>query len=142
MLSKPLVKNDLSGDMLSRDMLDGDMTAGINFDRIQKHPNDGYIIFEYQKCDENQLVTPYTSDPNRYWNKCHRKYFAIWEIVKLIKGKLYIVNYADKNTKHGNLIKLMEVKGMDYRGIIFSSVQQLDRNSFSLWFRKLNKECL
>ena len=136
------MKNDLSGDMLSKDMLNGDMTAGINFDRIQKHPIDGYIIFEYQKCDENQLVNPHTSDPNRYWNKCHRKYFAIWEILKLIKGKLYIVNYADKDTKHARLIKLMEVKDMDYRGINFSSVQYLDRDKFSLWFRKLNKECL
>jgi hypothetical protein len=45
--SKSLGHGDESGFYFAQEMLAGDVTAGINFDRLQRHPKDGYIIFEY-----------------------------------------------------------------------------------------------
>ncbi|SUT87260.1 Uncharacterised protein [Actinobacillus ureae] len=50
-------------------MLRRDVTYAISFDRVQKHPKYGYIIFEYLRCHEDQVVTPHTSRPNRYFLK-------------------------------------------------------------------------
>ena len=49
--SKALSHNDDSGFFFAQEMLDGDVTAAINFDRLQKHPQYGYIIFEYLLVD-------------------------------------------------------------------------------------------
>jgi hypothetical protein len=56
-------------------MLAGNPTAAVNLDRIQKRKADGrYIIFEYLLCEQTQTVTPYSSHPNRYWNKNKHKF--------------------------------------------------------------------
>ena len=66
--SKPLGHDDTSGFEFVKEILDGDPTAGINFDRLQRHPTKGYIIFEWLLCDEKQQVTPYSSHPKNYWD--------------------------------------------------------------------------
>ena len=73
MISKPLMKADVCSKLFEIEILEGDMVAGINFDSIMKHPLYGYMLFEYQKCEPTQTVTPHTSNPNRYWVKCYRK---------------------------------------------------------------------
>ena len=65
--SKSLGQDDSSGFEFAQEMLRGDVTYAINFDRVQKHPKYGYIIFEYLRCHEDQVVTPHTSHPNRYF---------------------------------------------------------------------------
>ena len=63
--SKKLGHYDESGFEFSKELL-GDMpTAAINFDRLQKHPKYGYIIFEYLLCEEEQSVTPHSSHPKK-----------------------------------------------------------------------------
>ena len=63
--SKQLFNDDSSGFEFVKEILEGDPTCAINFDRLQKHPQKGYIIFEYLLCEEEQKVNPHTSHPNR-----------------------------------------------------------------------------
>lgn len=140
--SKSLGKSDESGFILSQEMLEGDPTAGINFDRIQKHPLEGYIIFEYLLCEESQTVTPYTSHPRRYWHKNSRKFISLWEVAKDLNAKLYLVNYAKKGTKHDDEILLIEVLDLDNNGIKKEKITKMSRSQYKEFFRRLNKECL
>lgn len=94
--SKSLGKDDSSGFEFAKEMLKGDPTYAINFDRIQKHPRRGYIIFEYLKCEEEQYVTPHTSHPNRYFYKNKFKFISLFKISKDLNAILYLVNYAEK----------------------------------------------
>ena len=68
--SKALGIDDISGFDFTKEMLKGDYTYGINFDRVQwdaKHNK--YIIVELLLCVESQDVSPFTSRPNRYFHK-------------------------------------------------------------------------
>jgi len=140
--SKPLSGSDESGASFAKEMLEGDITAGINFDRLQKHPTQGYIMFEYLLCDEKQTVDPFTSHPNRYWDKNSRKFIALWEASQKLNAKLYLVNYAKKGTKNEDKILLIEVLKINDKGIIEETLTKMTRNEFKAFFRKLNKECL
>lgn len=143
MNSKSLAHDDSSGFEFAQEMLQGDVTAAINFDRIQKHPKKGYIIFEYLLCEEAQTVTPYTSHPNRYWHKNSRKFIALWNIAQDLDATLILVNYAKKGTKNEDKVKVMIVKDLDEKqGITKEKESKMTRKQFSDWFRKLNKECL
>ena len=76
--SKSLGHDDSSGFEFVQEILQGDPTYAINFDRVQKHPQQGYIIFEYLRCHESQAVNPYTSHPNRYFNKNKFKFISLF----------------------------------------------------------------
>ena len=141
-VSKALGNSDDSGFEFAKEMLDGDVTAAINFDRLQKHPKDGYIIFEYLLCEEAQTVTPYTSHPKRYWGKNKRKFLSLWRVAIELNATLYLVNYAKRGTKSENEILLIKVKEMDENGIKNEDVSKMTREEFKSFFRKLNKECL
>lgn len=142
MFSKKLDHDDESGFAFIKRALGGDATAAINFDRLQKHPKYGYIIFELLKCGESQSVTPYTSHPNRYWNKNAAKFLALWRAKIQFHATLYLVNYADEGTPHENEVLVINVLAMDEHGITNETVQKLTFDSFSTWFRRMNKECL
>lgn len=140
--SKQLDHDDESGFKFSQEMLDGDITGAINFDRLQKHPKYGYIIFEYLLCEQKQKVTPYTSHPNRYWNKNSMKFLSLWRAALEFEATLYLVNYAKKGTYYDNQILLIKVLDMDEDGIVKEEKTKFTRNEFKDWFRKLNLECL
>lgn len=140
--SKSLGKSDQSGFEFAQEMLEGDATAGINFDRLQKHPEEGYIIFEYLLCEESQTVDPFTSHPKRYWDKNKRKFISLWEVAQELHAKLYLVNYAKKGTKNEDKILLIEVIRMDDTGILEESLKRMSREEFKKFFKQLNKECL
>lgn len=143
MKSKPLTHDDSSGFEFAKEMLDGDQTAAVNFDRIQKHPKYGYIIFEYLLCDEKQkYVDPWTSHPNNYWHLNARKFLKLWEITKDLDALLYLVNYSKKGTNHENKVRLIRVHDLDETGIKSERVAEWNRSQFQKWFRKLNQECL
>lgn len=141
--SKGLSHNDDSGFDFAREMLAGDVTAGINFDRLQCHPEHGYIIFEYLLCEEKQSVTPWSSHPNRYWEKNKSKFIALFKASKVMNATLYLVNYAKKGTRHENEILVIEVLAIDFfDGITDSKTWKTTRSEFQSWFRNLNAECL
>lgn len=140
--SKPLSGSDQSGAEFAKEMLDGDETAGINFDRVQKHPQKGYIIFEYLLCEEAQMVNPHTSHPKRYWYKNSTKFTSLWRVACDLKAILYLVNYAKKGTRHEDKILLIEVLDMDNNGITKEKTTRMTRSTFQEFFRRLNRECL
>jgi hypothetical protein len=99
--SKALGSGDESGADFVRELLDGDPTFAINFDRLQFDPVEGgYIIFEFLLCDEKQAergITPFTSHPWRYWNKNSRKFISLWKAAQKLEARLFLVNYAKKD---------------------------------------------
>jgi hypothetical protein len=140
--SKSLGHDDQSGFEFVQEILEGDVTCAINFDRLQFHPTKGYIIFEYLLCEEAQVVDPHSSHPNRYWHKNARKFISLFKVSKDLPGKLILVNYAKKGTKHEDKIKVIEVLEIDnFKGITKEKVTNMTRDSFKAFFRKLNKEC-
>lgn len=139
--SKPLGIDDISGFDFVKEILDGDPTCAINFDRVQHHPEKGYIIFEFLLCEEAQSVNPHTSHPNRYWDKNSRKFISLFSIAKDLGATLYLVNYAKKGTKHEDKVLVIRVDNIDNsKGIIDEKKWKTTKKTFSIWFRKLNKE--
>ena len=110
--SKPLQTNDNSAIELVKECLKGDVTFGINFDRIQTNSETGkYMILEYLLCDERQFknnVTPFTSHPNRYFHLNKQKFIKLWEVTKNLNADLILINYSKKNTQYENEILLMK----------------------------------
>lgn len=144
--SKALGHDDESGFQLAKEMLAGDVTAAVNFDRFMRHPQQGFIIMEYLLCEEDQMkkhnTTPYTSHPNRYWDKNKRKFLSLWRAALDLRGTLYLVNYAKKDTEFEDQILLIKVKSMGENGIYNEERTEFTRDDFQKWFRNLNKECL
>jgi hypothetical protein len=140
--SKPLGIEDESAFSFVKEILKGDSTYAINFDRLQKHPQRGYIIFEFLLCEETQMVNPLTSHPNRYWNKNARKFISLFRVAQDLKATLYLVNYAKGGTKHQNSVKVLKVIEINEgTGITKEESREFTRDQFSHWFRKLNDEC-
>jgi len=140
-LSKPLSKKDDSGDSFVQEMLGGDPTYAINFDRLQFDKNLGnYIIFEFLLCEEEQVVTPYSSHPNRYWFKNSRKFIGLWEAARKLEAVLYLVNYAKKGTKHEDEVLVIKVLDLDNTGIKQEKIKKFTRTEFQTWFRDKNRQ--
>lgn len=140
-LSKPLGNDDESGFSFVKEILKGDPTCAINFDRLQKHPEKGYVIFEFLLCEEAQVVNPHTSHPNRYWHKNAQKFISLFTVALDLKATLYLVNYAKAGTKHADKVKVIKVLNIDKaKGITEEVVKDFTREEFAEWFRKLNKE--
>lgn len=137
--SKELENYDQSGFEFTKELLSGDTTGAVNFDRIQKHPEKGYLIFEYLLCEETQYVTPYTSHPNRYWHRNQRKFLSLWRMALEFGATLILVNYAKKGTRHEDKIKTIEVTGVTCHGLT-GLERKWAREEFKAWFRKLNNE--
>ena len=51
-VSKTLGHDDTSGFEFVKRTLGNNVTSAVNFDRLQKDPENGYIIFEFLKCEE------------------------------------------------------------------------------------------
>ncbi|STZ77421.1 hypothetical protein [Bergeriella denitrificans] len=141
--SKALGSDDSSGFEFAQEMLCGDPTYAVNFDRIQYHPQKGYIIFEYLRCHESQTVTPYTSHPNRYFHKNRRKFEALYRIAQDLQATLYLVNYAAAGTPHADEILLMRVQSVnaEAEAPVQTEDFRTNRAAFSRWFRNLNAAC-
>ncbi len=139
--SKPLGHPDDSGWEFTVEMLDGDKTAAIDFDRLQYHPVKGYIIFEFLLCEERPDVTPWTSHPRRYWHKNRTKFLALWNATKAMNATLYLVNYAKRGTANANEILIMKVSDVSVNGVVADECKTT-RDKFQRWFRDLNAQCL
>ena len=139
--SKALGSDDISGFDFVKEILDGDSTFAINFDRLQKHPIKGYIIFEFLLCEEKQRVNPHSSHPKRYWHLNSRKFISLHNVAKALNAELYLVNYAKRNSIHESKVRVIKVISMNKKGILEEEIWNTSRESFSKWFRKLNEEC-
>jgi hypothetical protein len=143
--SKPLNTSDISAFEFVKECMGGDVTYGINFDKIQTNSETGkYLILEYLLCDEKQFknnVTPFTSHPNRYFHKNKAKFIKLWELTKKLDANLMLINYSKKNSTFENQVLLIEV--IDIQNKINNPVstkdKKMSREDFSLWLRKINK---
>jgi hypothetical protein len=143
--SKPLGSEDFSAVEFVKEMLAGDPTYGINFDRIQwDTKEDCYVIVEFLLCEEKQFprrITPFTSHPNRYFNKNAKKFTTLWELAQHNEAKLYLVNYSKKGTAREDEVLLMEVTKVDENATppVRTKDTKMTRAEFSKWFRALNE---
>ena len=149
--SKPLANNDQSGFDFAQEMLQGDVTYGINFDRVQWDSlHNKYVIIELLLCEESQVVTPYTSHPNRYFfsnlkkgiKGNSQKFISLWELAHELKANLYLVNYAKKDSKYQDEVLLMWVKKVDKNNKtcpVRTQDMRLTRKEFSKRFREINQ---
>ncbi|MFD2245859.1 hypothetical protein [Pontibacter ruber] len=141
-LSKPLGHDDESGFSFVKEILQDDPTCAINFDRLQRHPEKGYIIFEFLLCDEKQpKVNPYTSHPSKYWHKNSQKFISLYRVAQDLQATLYLVNYSKKGTANEDKVKVIKVEDLTAEGIAKETVWDTTRSNFAKWFRKLNREC-
>ena len=142
--SKPLGSDDKSGTEFVREMLQGDPTFGINFDRIQWDSTKGrYVIVELLFCDPQQFsrnITPYTSHPNRYFHMNSLKFISLGELAAKIGSELILVNYTSKGTKYEDEVLVMNVEYIDESKSppVKTVDQKMTRVQFSNWFRDLN----
>jgi len=149
--SKKLTSNDQSGFDFVQEMLNGDATFGINFDRVQwdnKHKK--YVVIELLLCDEKQNVDPYTSHPNRYFFSKKeksiigngRKFIKLWELSLKLEANLFLVNYAKKGTLHEDKVLLMWVINVDKNNKttpVRTKDIKFTRDEFSTKFREMNE---
>jgi len=111
MTSKPLGIDDISGFEFVKEILHGDPTYAINFDRIQwDNKYNQYVIVEFLLCEEAQSVSPFTSHPNRYFLKNKHKFISLWEMSKQFNARLYLVNYAKKDAFSHSFANLVAIK--------------------------------
>lgn len=142
--SKPLGIEDQSAFEFVKELLQGDPTYGINFDRIQWNSKEKcYVIIEFLLCDEKQFVrgiTPYSSHPNKYFRLNSRKFISLWELSKKLGAKLYLVNYSKKGTKYDNEVLLLEVDDINPAEVppVKTKDTKFTRLEFSQWFRSMN----
>lgn len=140
--SKPLNNSDQSGFDFIKEMLHGDPTFAINFDRIQWDSKlKKYVIIELLLCEESQIVTPFTSHPNRYFKKNAQKFISLWEIAQLLEARLYLINYAKSGTPHENkilIMKVIKVDNSDKDCPVETLDTKMTREEFSNSFRAFN----
>jgi hypothetical protein len=133
----------MSGADFVREMLEGQPTYGINFDRIQwDNKHNTYLIIELLLCEESQSVTPHTSHPNRYFYKNKQKFISLWDIAGRLNANLLLINYARKGTKHQDKILLMHVQDVNSDDeecpVKTKDHRFYSRADFGEYFRELN----
>ena len=142
MTSKQLGIDDISGFEFVKEILHGDPTFAINFDRIQwDNKYNQYVIVEFLLCEEAQLVSPFTSHPNRYFLKNKHKFISLWEMSEQFNARLYLVNYAKKGTRNDNEVLFMYVNGVNENNapnFVDTDDYQMTREEFSERFRAMN----
>ncbi|MHA1380793.1 MAG: hypothetical protein ACTSRG_20695 [Candidatus Helarchaeota archaeon] len=147
--SKPLGSEDESAALFVMEMLAGDPTYAINFDRVQWDSlEERYVIIEFLLCHERQFpkgITPHTSHPNKYFHMNKNKFIFLWELSQKLGAKLYLVNYSNTETACEDQVLLMEVIKVDgslSSNNVDTKDTKLSRKEFSDWFRELNKRGL
>ena len=144
--SKPLEIEDTSAFEFVKELLAGEPTYAINFDRIQWDAvKNCYLIIEFLLCDEKQFakcITPFTSHPNRYFKKNAQKFLSLWRLTQQLAAKLYLVNYAKAGTRYADEVLFMEVLSVDENNPekpVSTRERQYTRAGFAKMFRELNR---
>ncbi len=135
------VYNDDSGVELTKYLLNGDKTMGIDLDLFHYvESTNEFLIFEFLFKDSKQSVTTITSHPMRYaWNPdCtdnRRKFISLWKVKEKLKGRLFLVNYSDDMSEK---ISVMEVLKIDENNGICGEIKCcMYYNVFVGWLKDL-----
>lgn len=109
---------DDSAFSISKACLANDVTYGFNIDKlIYNDKTKEVYIFELLLCEEAQSVTPWTSHPNKYFNKNSMKFINLHKFSNELRSNLYLINYAKPETKAENQILFMKVLSLDEKNI-------------------------
>lgn len=57
-----------------------------------------------------------------------------------MNGKLFVINYAEEESPHGDKFRVIEVAEIGSDGIRDRSVTNVTANVFSRWFRDMNEK--
>lgn len=131
----PFEGADPGGAAFMREMLEGDRAHGFNGDRIQYHPEQGWILFEFLRCVN---TPPQQSHPNRYWFRNSAKFRNLWRLSQDLQGTLYLINYSDDRDQG---VRQIQVMGLDDKGLQEEQIKNLSFLDFKEWFRELNGQC-
>ena len=131
-VSKKIGKADDDAKILIMEMLEDVDTFGIDIDSIFNHKEKGYMVIEFLKCI---TVKPHKSHPNRYWNRCWRKVFVLFNITKLLDGTFYWVTYEDSREQF-SVIKILEID--KEKGITKFERKDWNYSQFKRWYRLIN----
>lgn len=108
--------NDDSGVELTKKLLNGEKTMGIDIDLFHyMKSTKEFLIFEFLFRDPKQSVTTITSHPMRYaWGfgptDNRRKFISLWKVKEKLQARLFLVNYSDDMSEK---ISVMEVLKID-----------------------------
>lgn len=94
-------------------------------------------MFEYLLCDEKQNVTPYTSHPNRYFDKNKNKFLSLFNLSNKLNAQLYFINYAKENTKYDNQVLLLKYIDIDNKEHIYTDDIKLIKNNSSEYIKNI-----
>lgn len=112
------IRADDSAFSISKACLSNDVTYGFNLDKLLYNDKTKEVyIFELLLCEEAQSVTPWTSHPNKYFNKNSMKFINLHKFSSELRSNLYLINYAKPETKAGNQILFMKVLTLDEKNI-------------------------
>jgi hypothetical protein len=130
--SKKISKADDDAKILIMELLDGVDTYGIDIDSIFNHKVKGYVVIEFLKC---LTVRPHKSSPNRYWKRCWRKVFVLFNITQKLGGTFYWVTYEDSREQF-SVIKILEID--KEKGMTKFERKDWDYKQFKDWYRLIN----
>lgn len=143
--SKPLGKSDQSAFDFVQECLGGGSNFAVNFDRLAfDHLSGRFIVIEFQKVDQWQAgsgITPHTSHPVKYWDRCWRKYIALWRAVQKLEADFYVINYSEKGSPFEDQIRVMQIFSLNSDGIKKWSDWKCTRTEFAEFFREMNLRC-
>ena len=141
-MSKPLGHADTSAFEFHKEIFGDEPTPGINFNALYKHPTKGYYLFELLLCEESQTVDPWTSHPNRYWNKNWRKFVSLFEATQKLEGRLILINYAKAGTKNADKVKIIQLLNCSKEdGITEQKEFKMSREEFKAYYKDFVNEC-
>tara|TARA_R110001632_G_scaffold232421_1_gene373169 strand:- start:8074 stop:8511 length:438 start_codon:yes stop_codon:yes gene_type:complete len=133
-ISKKIGKADDDAKVLIMELLEDVDTFGIDIDSIFNHKDKGYMVIEFLKC---VTVRPHKSHPNRYWNRCWRKVFVLFNITKQLNGTFYWITYEDSREQF-SVIKILEID--KEKGITKYERKDWNYNQFKKWYRLINSK--
>lgn len=137
--------SDDSGVELTKALLNGDQTMGVDLDLAHfVESTNEFLIFEFLFRDKKQPahITTITSHPMRYsWNDKSKtdnrqKFISLWRVKQKLNGRLFLVNYSD-STK--DKISVMEVLELDENKGIKSEIKCcMYYNMFVGWLKDIS----
>lgn len=130
--SKKISKADDDAKLLIMELLEGYDTYGFDIDSIFNHSVKGYIVIEFLKC---VTVRPHASHPNRYWERCWRKVYSMFNLTKKLNGTFYWVTYEESREQF-SVIKVLEINRE--KGITKFERKDWNWQQFREWYLLIN----
>jgi hypothetical protein len=137
---------DDNGLELTKHLLAGDSTRGIDFDLFQFIPSTNeYIIYEFLKNDsflKNKQVHPmrysWLTDEERKKKKDNKqKYIGFWRAKQFFNARLYLINYSDDSNDKVSISEVLNLN--EASGFVEENKYCMSKNVFLGWLTDMNQ---